>query len=292
MKHGRREEATGFGIQFVSGCICTTLVLLLLGGVLVCVSSAHRLSAYVRENITFTLLMDDNLRENEIRLLQQRLNRLPFVKESEYVSKEQALREHSEMMGTTPADFLGYNPFRASIEVKLRAEYANADSIAGIEQALRLDNNVREVSYRKELLEAVNRNLRRVSLCLLAGAGALALVSFALIASSIRLSVYSQRFLIHTMKLVGASRDFIRRPFLCRYCLMGLLSACLADAVLLGGAGWLAVRQPDLARVLSPQDTLAVAVAIVACGVLMTGLCAWLSVGKYLRLRGDALYRI
>ena len=292
MKHGRQKETTGFGIQFVSGCICTTLVLLLLGGVLVCVSSAHRLSAYVRENITFTLLMDDNLRENEILLLQQRLNRLPFVKESEYVSKEQALREHSEMMGTAPTGFLDYNPFRASIEVKLQAEYANADSIAGIEQILRLDNNVREVSYRKELVEAVNRNLRRVSLCLLAGAGALALVSFALIASSIRLSVYSQRFLIHTMKLVGASRNFIRRPFLYRHCLMGLLSACLADAALLGSAGWLVVRQPDLARVLAPQDMLAVSVAIVVCGVLMTGLCAWLSVGKYLRMRGDALYKI
>ena len=142
-------------------------------------------------------------------------------------------------MGTDPQEFLGYNPFTASIEVKLHSDYANSDSIAKIEKKIKKNTNIQEVLYQKDLIDVVNDNIRNISLMLLGLAVILTFISFALINNTIRLTIYSKRFLIHTMKLVGASWSFIRRPFLRRNFWIGVLSAVLADAVLWGAAYWL-----------------------------------------------------
>lgn len=254
--------------------------------------AARNLSVYVKENINFSIVISDDMKERDILRLQKSLNGEPFVKSTEYISKKQALEEQTEAMGTDPQEFLGYNPFSASIEVKLKSDYANADSIAKIEKQIRRNTDIQDVLYQKDLVDAVNDNIRKISLLLLGLAVILALISFALINNTIRLAVYSKRFLIHTMKLVGASWGFIRRPFLRRNFWIGVLSAALADGLLWATATWLVEREPELVMVITPEVMLLVSVAVLVFGVLITWLCALLSVNKYLRMKAGALYHI
>jgi len=290
-KHTSRQTSF-FDMQFVTSCISTTLVLLLLGMVVFFVLAAHNLSVYVKENINFSIVISDDMKERDILRLQKSLNGEPFVKSTEYISKKQALKEQTEAMGTDPQEFLGYNPFSASIEVKLKSDYANADSIAKIEKQIRKNTDIQDVLYQKELVDAVNDNIRKISFLLLGLAVILTMISFALINNMIRLSIYSKRFLIHTMKLVGASWSFIRRPFLRRNFWIGVLAAGLADGLLWAAATWLVEQEPELIKVITPEVMLLVSVAVLAFGVLITWLCAFFSVNKYLRMKAGALYRI
>ena len=288
----KRNSVSYFDMQFVTSSISTTLVLLLLGLVVFFVLGAHNLSVYVKENINFSILISDDMKESDILKLQKKLDKEPFVKETEYISKKQALREQTEAMGTDPQEVLGYNPFTASIEIKLHSDYANSDSIAKIEKKIKRNTNIQEVLYQKDLIDAVNDNIRNISLMLLGLAVILTFISFALINNTIRLTIYSKRFLIHTMKLVGASWSFIRRPFLRRNFWIGVLSAVIADAVLWGAAYWLVSYEPELIRVITPEVMLLVSVAVLVFGVLITWLCALLSINKYLRMKASTLYYI
>ncbi len=291
-KANTRNRASS-GFEFVTSCISTTLVLLLLGLVVFFVLGAHNLSVYVKENINFSILISDDMKEADILKLQKRLDQEPFVKQTEYISKKQALREQTEAMGTDPQEFLGYNPFTASIEVKLHSAYANPDSVAVIEKVIKQkSSNIQEILYQKELIAAVNENIRDISLLLLGLAAILTVISFALINNTIQLTIYSKRFLIHTMKLVGASWSFIRRPFLSRYFWTGVLAGFVADALLWGGA-YLAVRwEPDLVKIITPGVMLLVSASVLLFGVLITSLCALFSINKYLRMKASALYYI
>ena len=279
-------------MQFITSSISTMLVLLLLGMVVFFVLSANNLSTFVRENIGFTILVSDDMKEAEALKFQKELNACPFVKESQYISKEQALKEQTEAMGTDPAEFLGSNPFTASIEIKLNAEYANSDSIAWIEKLILKNKKVMEVSYPQDLLDAVNRNIQRISMLLLGLAALLTLISFALINNTIRLAIYSKRFLIHTMKLVGASWGFIRKPFLVRNLWIGILAAVLADAVLMGMAYMLVKYEPELIDIVTPQTMLWVLLSVFVFGVAITWMCAYISINKYLRMKASTLYYI
>lgn len=288
----KHNSVSYFDMQFVTSSISTTLVLLLLGLVVFFVLGAHNLSVYVKENINFSILISDDMKESDIPKLQKKLDKEPFVKATEYISKKQALREQTEAMGTDPQEFLGYNPFTASIEVKLHSDYANSDSIAKIEKKIKKNTNIQEVLYQKDLIDAVNDNIRNISLMLLGLAVILTFISFALINNTIRLTIYSKRFLIHTMKLVGASWSFIRRPFLRRNFWIGVLSAVIADAVLWGAAYWLVSYEPELIRVITPDVMLLVSVSVLIFGVLITWLCALLSINKYLKMKAGTLYYI
>lgn len=288
----KHNSVSYFDMQFVTSSISTTLVLLLLGLVVFFVLGAHNLSVYVKENINFSILISDDMKESDILKLQKKLDKEPFVKATEYISKKQALREQTEAMGTDPQEFLGYNPFTASIEVKLHSDYANSDSIAKIEKKIKKNTNIQEVLYQKDLIDAVNDNIRNISLMLLGLTVILTFISFALINNTIRLTIYSKRFLIHTMKLVGASWSFIRRPFLRRNFWIGVLSAVIADAVLWGAAYWLVSYEPELIRVITPDVMLLVSVSVLIFGVLITWLCALLSINKYLKMKAGTLYYI
>ena len=278
----KNNSVSYFDMQFITSSISTTLVLLLLGLVVFFVLAAHNLSVYVKENISFSVLVSDDMKESDILKLQKRLDKEAFVKQTEYISKKQALREQTEAMGTDPQEFLGYNPFTASIEIKLHSDYANSDSIAKIE----------EVLYQKDLIDAVNDNIRNISLMLLGLAVILTFISFALINNTIRLAIYSKRFLIHTMKLVGASWAFIRRPFLRRNFWIGVLAAFIADSILWGAAYWLVSYEPELVKVITPEVMVLVSGAVLVFGVLITWLCALLSINKYLRMKASTLYYI
>ncbi len=288
----KHNSVSYFDMQFVTSSISTTLVLLLLGLVVFFVLGAHNLSVYVKENINFSILISDDMKESDILKLQKKLDKEPFVKATEYISKKQALREQTEAMGTDPQEFLGYNPFTASIEVKLHSDYANSDSIAKIEKKIKKNTNIQEVLYQKDLIDAVNDNIRNISLMLLGLAVILTFISFALINNTIRLTIYSKSFLIHTMKLIWASWSFIMRPFLRRNFWIGVLSAVIADAVLWGAAYWLVSYEPELIRVITPDVMLLVSVSVLIFGVLITWLCALLSINKYLKMKAGTLYYI
>lgn len=286
----KRKSRSFFNMQFITASISTMLVLLLLGLVVFFVLTANNLSVYVRENIAVSVQLSDDMPERDILQYQKRLNKAPYVKETTYISKVQALREQTEAMGTDPAEFIGHNPFNASIEIKLNSAYANSDSIQWIQDELLSNKNILEVNYPQELMDSVNRNLRKISLVLLGLAGLLTLISFALINNTIRLTIYSKRFLIHTMKLVGASWSFIRRPFLWQNIWIGIFAAILADALLTGMSYFLIRYEPDLLTVITPTVVLIMDGAVFIFGVIITTLCAWISINKFLRMKAGELY--
>lgn len=293
MRNKRPHNASSFsGMQFFTSSMSTMLVLLLLGLVVFFVLAAGNLSVYVRENFTFDVLISDDMKEPDILKLKERLEKEPFVKEAAYISKKQALKEQTEAMGTDPQEFLGYNPFKASIEIRLNSEYANSDSIAVIEQKVKQNSNINEILYRKELIDAVNDNIHNISIALFVLAFVLALISFALINNTIRLAIYAKRFLIHTMKLVGASWGFIRNPFLARHVWSGVVAAIFANVILAGTAFWLVYYQPELLRVITPEILLIVMAAVLVFGITITFLCAYISINKYLKMKANTLYYI
>ena len=285
-----KKSGSFIDMQFVTSSISTMLLLLLLGMVVFFVLTANNLSVYVRENISFSVVLSDDMKEAKILQYQKKLDAEPYVKQSTYISKEQALEEQKEAMGTDPAEFIGYNPFNASIEVKLNADYANSDSLAWIKEEIRANKNVLDIKYPQDLLDDVNHTIRRISMVLLGLAALLTLISFALINNTIRLTIYSKRFLIHTMKLVGASWSFIRRPFLVRNLWIGILSALMADAVLTGMAYLLISREPELIEIITPQVMAVVMLSVLVFGTAITTLCAFVSINKYLRMRVSELY--
>lgn len=279
-------------MQFVTSSISTTMVLILLGLVVAFSLTANNLSIFVRENINFSFLLSDETTPQQAMQLMGELRKQPYVKNLQYVSKEQALKEQTAAMGTNPADFLNYNPFTASIEVKLHSAYANTDSITKISNSVRRKTNVRDVLYQQGLLDAVNSNIRNISAVLLGLAFLLTLISFALINNTIRQSIHSKRFLIHTMKLVGASWGFIRKPFLAQSVWGGLIAGIIADIILWGGVYWLIDLEPTLSDILTWDVMAIVSVSVLVFGVVITLLCAFLSINKYLRMKASTLYYV
>lgn len=277
-------------MQFITAGISTTMVLFLLGLVVFFVLTANNLSVYIRENIAFSAILDDGIKETSIIKLQESLNKKDYVKQTVYISKDQALKEQIEAMGTDPSEFLGHNPFNASIEIRLNAGYTNPDSIKWIEKELMANKSILEISYPQNLLDSVNRNLQKISAFLLGLAVLLSLISFSLINNTIRLTIYSKRFLIHTMKLVGASWSFIRRPFITRNLWIGILSGAVANAILTASAYTAVKYEPELLAIVSPKSIMIVAAAVMVFGMIITTLCAYISINKYLRMKISELY--
>lgn len=280
------------GLQFLTSGFSTMMVLLLLGMVVFFVLSAHNISVYVRENLTFSILLSDNMSETRILQLKKELDSKPYVKESVYISKKQALEEETAAMGTDPSEFLGYNPFTASIEVRLKAEYANVDSIAMIESSLDQNSDISEILYQRDLIDSVNRNISKISIVLIAIAALLTFISFALINNTIRLAIYSKRFLINTMKLVGASWGFIRYPFIKKHVISGIIAAVVADLLLLGGAYTLVRYEPQLAEVMTWEVMGIVMASVMVFGILITFLCSYFSINGFLKMSSSELYNI
>ena len=266
------------------------MVLFLLGFVVFFVLTANNLSVYIRENIAFSAILDDGIKETSIIKLQESLNKKDYVKQTVYISKDEALKEQIEAMGTDPSEFLGHNPFNASIEIKLNAGYTHPDSIKWIEKELMENKSILEVSYPQNLLDSVNRNLQKISAFLLGLAVLLSLISFSLINNTIRLTIYSKRFLIHTMKLVGASWGFIRRPFITRNLWIGILSGAVANAILTASAYTAVKYEPELLAIVSPESIMIVAAAVMVFGMIITTFCAYISINKYLRMKISELY--
>ena len=290
----RRHEKTGRrqGVQLVTLCISTAMVLVLLGLVVFSVQTSRNLSQWVKENLTVTVVLNDEVSVGDAKQFQQDLIHRPFSKEVHYVSREQALKEQTEAMGSDPSEFLGMNPFPATLELQLHSDYANADSLEWISEELRKSPKVTDVAYQVDLMDSVNRNLAKVNILLLVLAVLLTFISFSLINNTVRLSVYSRRFLIHTMKLVGASWGFIRRPFMKQGMLVGILAALMAIAVLGGGIYALYYYEPNILMIITWRELVITALAVLVFGLVITLTCSYISVNRFLRMPPGELYKI
>lgn len=288
----KQKKKRTIDIQFVTATISTSLVLLLLGAVALVVLSAKSLSDHVRENLELSLLLNDNVSEQEATRIVSFVEAQGYTKNVHYISKEDILAEQTVSMGLDPTEFLGYNPYTASIEVKLKAEYANTDSIIPIKNRLMRYTQIREISYPSELMDNVNSNIRKISVVLLALALALSMISFALINNTIKLTIYSQRFLLHTMKLVGASWAFIRRPFLMRNLGIGLASGILVNGLIGCGIYLLLRYEPQMIYLFTWQTLGIVGGCVMLFGILITLICAYFSINRFLRMKAGDLYYI
>lgn len=286
-----KQNSGGTVMNVVTACISTTLMLILLGLVVFFVCFAHNFSNSLKENFTVTLMLDENVTNNQAYSIQERLRQMPSTRSIHYFSKERALREQAKALGTDPSEFLGYNPMPASFEVGLKADYANSDSLQKILPPLRADSLIVDVSAPTNLMDSLNRNITHISTVLLAVALLLTLVSFVLINNTIRLSVYARRFMIKTMRLVGATNSFIRRPFISKALMIGLVSALLAIAVLSAGVGYLTQYEPEMQALITWDVALATAGSVLVCGILITWASAHISVNHYLRMSRNSLYR-
>lgn len=285
-----RKKHSSWQWQALTSTISTTMVLMLLGLVVIFVLTAKKLSESVRENLTVTVVLQDDASTQEAKKLMTELSQKDYVNEIEYISSEQALNEQIEAMGLDPTEFLGANPFSISMELKMKADYACNDSLQWISKDLSESELVSDVMYQKDLVDSLNENLQRVSLILLVIAVLLVIVSLSLINNTVRLSVYSRRFIIHTMKLVGAKWSFIRRPFLIRSFWIGILSAVLADAVLLGAIHWAFKYDAAIQQYVPTTNIAIMAGCVLIFGLVITVLCTYLSVTHYLNLRESALH--
>ena len=292
MKRRKKYAGNRRGVQLVTLCISTAMVLVLLGLVVFSVQTSRNLSQWVKENLTVTVMLSDDVSVNGAKMLCRDLYHRPYSRNIDYISKEQALKEQTEAMGSDPSEFLGVNPFPATLELQLKSDYANRDSLKWIAKELQKNPKITDVAYQVDLMDSVNRNLTKLNLLLLGLAVLLTFVSFSLINNTVRLSVYSRRFVIHTMKLVGASWGFIRRPFMNQALLVGVIAAILAIAVLGGLFYGLYYYEPNIVAVISWRELAITAGAVLLFGIIITAACSYISVNRFLRMSAGELYKI
>ncbi|WP_080905304.1 ABC transporter permease [Parabacteroides sp. Marseille-P3160] len=290
-KNKKGNPVSFFNSRLIS-VVSISLVLFLLGLIFLLGLLGNQLSDYVRENISFSVVLKDAQDESDAVRLQKRLEALPFIKSTEYISKEQAAKEMEDELGENPETFLGFNPFQASIEVNLNSKYANPDSLPAIEKKLTSYTNVSEILYRKDMMQMVNNNIKRVGLVLLTLAAVLMAISFVLISNTIRLLIYSKRFLIQTMKLVGATSSFIRRPFIRYNIVSGIMAGFLAILMLAGALYYLQNELGDLMTLIDPQILLIVAAVVMGLGIFLSIIATYFAVNKYLRMDGGKMYYV
>lgn len=290
----KKKTYTGnrVGLQVITLCISTALVLILLGLVVFTGLTAHNLSNYVKENLTITVVFDDNVSDRQAQQICKTLSARSYVAHLDYISKEQALKEQTKAMGTDPTEFLGENPFTPSAEVYLKANYANADSLKWITKQLKTNRQIAEITYQQDLMDSVNNNLKKIMLVLIVLAALLTFVSFTLISNTVRLTIFARRFTINTMKLVGASWSFIRKPFIKMGILEGLLAAILADAVLAGCVVGLYNFEPEIAEVVTLQTLIITGASVLLFGIVITTCCVYVSVNRYLKMKAKDLYKM
>ena len=276
--------------SYITSTISITLLLILLGTIGLLLLTTQRVRDYVRENIVFMVILKDNVREVDIFQIQKALDAKPYVKETEYIPKERAALDLQEELGEDFIDFIGHNPLLPSIEVKFLASYANNDSIPIIENDLREFDQIKEVYYQKNLIHTVNENVRIISLMVLIFSGFLLLIAIALISNTIRLAIYSKRFIIRTMQLVGATASYIRKPFLLQSVLQGVIGALFAIGILLGLIYFLQDVMSDIVSLSDINILAALFCIVLVLGVIINWLSTYSAVTKYIRIKTDKLY--
>lgn len=288
----RKKSSKRSSLQVVTLCISTALVLILVGLVVLSVLSARNLSKVVKENLTVTLVLSEDITEPEVSQMKKALESKKYVQHVKYISKEQVLAEETKALGYDPTEFAGVNFYTASLELNLKSDYANRDSMKWIGAELKKHQKVKEVDFQQDLMDQVNDNIGKASIVLIVLAVLLSIISFSLINNHVRLGVYASRFNIHTMKLVGASWGFIRRPFIWRAIGIGLAAAVIAILVLGGGVYAWYSKFPDILVVMTWEVLAITAGVILLFGVIITTFCSYVSVNKFLRMKAGDLYKV
>jgi cell division transport system permease protein len=290
MSKENKPSRQRFRTSHISSVFSISLVLFLLGLLGTFVWQGKKISDYVKENIQLTVFLKDNIAEPELEIIQRLINYSPFVKSTEFVPAEEAAKRLQKDLGEDFIDFIGYNPLSASIDVKLKSEYANADSLQKFEQLISENKVVKEVVYQKPLLESVNKNIRSVSLLILAFGIMLIVISIALINNTIRLMIHSDRFLIKSMQLVGATKSFIMKPYLSQGFRQGTYAGIIA-CLMLGGLIYLGSKKiPGLTEAMDMKALYAIFIIMILAGILFSFLSTFLSVRRFLLMKTEVIY--
>lgn len=280
-----------FNMYFTT-TISISLVLFLVGLECVVLMSAHELVRHVRENVVLTVVLSDMASQEDVARLDNLMQVAPYVNGSDYISREEALQEHIDNLGEDPQKFLGYNPLTDAFEVNLHAEYAQIDSIHVIEQSLLALPYVDKVIYQADIVKQLDSNLQEASLILLAIALALLIIALVLISNTIQLQVYSKRFLINTMRLVGATPWVIKWPFIRRNMLMGIEAACVALLMLAATYYYFVNRLGIRLFALTEQNIAIIIVAVVFVGWFITFFASLAATNRYIRMKTSKMYEI
>ena len=275
----------------MTSTISVTLVLFILGLVGAINITFHGISRQVKEKMGFTVVLADSISSEGIESLRTLANQAPYISEYNYLSSEEVLAEETQGEGNDLVELLGVNPYAPMLEVRVKEEYANADSITAITAQWNAMPEVDEATANTEMIDNLDRNARLLNLILIIIAAALLLISFVLINNTVRLTVYSRRFLIHTMKLVGATGAFIRRPFLQINLLQGVIAGVLASGILVGFTAWAASLKEVLLTAFLPWDAVGLlCLGMIVAGMIICTLAALLATNRYLRKDYDAMF--
>lgn len=285
-KYTKRKLSSSYASTIVS----ISLVLFVLGLVGLLLLHYQTLSNYAKENVGFTIFLNENIEETAKNKFQKQLLSSNFVKTAEYIHKDVAAEQFQKVIGEDFEGFLGYNPIKSNFEIRLNAAYANPDSLFWVVKKLEKNELVHEISYHKDLIKKINKNTQQISLYLLCFSGLLLIVSLSLINNSIRLSIYSKRFLIKSMQLVGATKGFIRRPFLWKGILNGIYGGIFACLLILGFVFLIQKYEPELFLFINMDLVGILFVGILVTGFIISYLSTFFALKKYLKLKIDDLY--
>ena len=276
--------------SYITTVVSISLVLFMLGLFGLIILHTKKLSDYMKENIGFSIIMKENVREAGIIKLQKTLDARSYVKSTQYITKEEAAQEFMREFGEDFSNFLDYNPLLPNIEVRFNADYANNDSLSIIKESILSNKNVKEIYYQESLVDVINKNVRKIGIIILGFTALLLFIAIALINNTIRLSVYSKRFIIRSMQLVGATHRFIRRPFIIKGVIQGIIGALIAILILMGVV-YLSQREfPDLINLEDINIFLILFGLVILLGVLISWLSNFFAVRKYIKIKTDNLY--
>lgn len=292
MTERKKVKTSNFFNSNLTATISIALVIFIVGVVTTISLLANEMSNYVKESITFSVVLDDNASMQEVHNLEKILQTAPYVKGSKYISKEEAIKEMAKELGEDPRDFLGFNPLFASIEVNISSEYANVKSMESIERQISKFYGVKDVIYPKNQIESVNLSIDKISIFLLVIAGVLLFISIGLINNTIRLQIYSKRFLINTMKLVGATSWFIRKPFFITSLINGTIASILAILMLAGTMYYIQTNYPMPFELFQAKIIGIAFGSMFVLGILITIVCSLFAIGHYLKIKTNDLYYI
>jgi cell division transport system permease protein len=276
--------------SYFSVVLSIALVLFLLGILGMLVLNTKKLGDHFKEQITISVFLKDNAKPVEIDQLQKSLAMADYTKSAIYVSKEDAAEQYSEDIGENFQEFLGYNPLKNSVDVNLKADFVSPEQVAGIAETISTKTYVDEVSYDKPLISLLNDNVKKISLWILIACAVFTVIAVLLINSSIRLSIYSKRFIIKTMQMVGATKRFIRKPFISTNIKLGLFGALIALIALAVVLYYVNINFPELNLFQDLTVLLILFLSILGLGILISYLSTYFATQRFLNLRTDDLY--
>ena len=285
-KYARRRART----SAISTVVGIALVLFMLGLLSLLLLNAKALSTYVKENIQFQVFLNEGVKEAEIQQLQKQLDSEPYIRSTTFVSADQAAEDLKNEIGEDFVEFLGYNPLSASIDLKMNAEYAHPDSIKWIVAELSEKPVVSEVVYSPNLIRQVNDNINKISLVILGFSLLLLIIAIALINNTIRLAIYSKRFIIRSMQLVGATRGFIQRPFIGSGIVNGIYAGVIAVALIAAVLYGIHQQLPEIFEITDLEMFLKLLALVILLGIFISGISTLLAVRKYLRMNIDKIF--